>query len=361
MRCAGRAGVAVTGLALLAALVSAPPSDGSPSVPAGAPLLFDVSVVSSTDAWAVGFNNGSLITTSIWHWDGQTWSEVESPNPGTQVSELFGVDAVSATDVWAVGRYTDDDTLANTLVEHWDGSQWSVVPSPNSAQQGSQDALFEVSAASANDVWAAGYAGFGGVYQLLEHWNGKRWRVVSAARSSDYFDGVSAWSSTDAWAVGYHGLEHWDGSTWSVPTGPVGDTALRDIAGSSSSDLWAVGIADSGKTFTAHWDGAAWTVVPSPNGKGGPHRLNGVTAISPSDVWAVGYWQSHHRYGPLIEHWNGTEWSRTRLPHDEFGGTSFTSVDGSSRRDVWAVGYPIGSGYRMAHWDGKHWHPYALP
>src|SRR4051812_24761987 len=37
---------------------------------------------------------------------------------------------LSADDVWAVG-WTKYFTMSQTLIEHWDGVKWKVVPSPN--------------------------------------------------------------------------------------------------------------------------------------------------------------------------------------------------------------------------------------
>jgi hypothetical protein len=71
-----------------------------------------------------------VVQTLVEHWNGTQWSVVSSPNPGTNYDSLEGVAAISASDVWAVGAYLyGADT--QTLVEQWDGTQWSVVPSPN--------------------------------------------------------------------------------------------------------------------------------------------------------------------------------------------------------------------------------------
>ena len=51
---------------------------------------------------------------------------------------LSGIAAVSATDIWAAGYTTDPSTgLQQTLTEHWDGTSWSVIASPNAAPAGS--------------------------------------------------------------------------------------------------------------------------------------------------------------------------------------------------------------------------------
>jgi hypothetical protein len=75
--------------------------------------------------------------TLVEHWDGTSWKVVASPNVGgnnsTTISNgLRGVVAVSANDVWAFG---DTDAFGpeqiTNLVMHWDGTKWSIVPSPD--------------------------------------------------------------------------------------------------------------------------------------------------------------------------------------------------------------------------------------
>src|SRR5205085_12498998 len=89
-------------------------------------------------------------------WHGTAWSVVASPNVGTGSNYLYGVAVVSANDVWAVGYYINGSFNATdeTLVEHWDGTSWSVVPSPN--LDTNYYYLYGVAAVSANDVWAVG-------------------------------------------------------------------------------------------------------------------------------------------------------------------------------------------------------------
>src|SRR5260370_16928633 len=60
------------------------------------------------------------------------WSRVTSPGAGTSGSELDGVAVVSASDIWAVGSYFNLTlNSSQTLVEHWNGSHWQVVPRSN--------------------------------------------------------------------------------------------------------------------------------------------------------------------------------------------------------------------------------------
>ena len=54
------------------------------------------------------------------------WSVVPSPSPGPSVNDLNGVASVSANDVWAVGDFINASGSKQTLIEHWDGTSWSV-------------------------------------------------------------------------------------------------------------------------------------------------------------------------------------------------------------------------------------------
>src|SRR5579872_4700213 len=76
-----------------------------------------------------------------------------SPN-GTGHNDLFATSALSASDVWAVGVQTTG-SYDRTLAEHWNGSVWSIVPTPNPTTTYSDD-LNGVVAISATDVWVVG-------------------------------------------------------------------------------------------------------------------------------------------------------------------------------------------------------------
>jgi hypothetical protein len=60
-----------------------------------------------------------------------------------------------------------------------------------------------VAALSANDVWAVGYFSGQGYRTLVEHWNGSSWSVATSANltGDDVLYGVDAIAS-GAWAVG---------------------------------------------------------------------------------------------------------------------------------------------------------------
>ncbi len=228
-------------------------------VPAPAPngstfsYLKSVDALSANDVWAVGLEQPAENQTLTEHWDGSLWSVVPSPNVDIYGNSLNGVAAVSSNDVWAVGYHNRPGTSINqTLIEHWDGSVWSVVPSPNVDIYG--NSLNGVAAISSNDVWAVGSSlnPAMGDQTLTEHWDGSLWSVVPSPNGdtgSGIFYGVVALSSSDVWAVGassytYTRIEHWNGTLWNVVPSPSVNTyysRLNGVAATSSNDVWAVG------------------------------------------------------------------------------------------------------------------------
>jgi hypothetical protein len=293
------------------------------------------------------------------------------PGPATprSWSYLHGLAAINANDVWAVGEQNDNfGSVSETLVEHWDGSSWSVVASPNVGTQGSW--LSSASAISANDIWAVGASGNGSAGQSLTlHWNGTVWSVVSSPAQGAYslLNGVDALSSQDVWAVGEYdnGVAratlsmHWNGSVWSIVPTPGGTGSnLRGVTALAANDVWAVGYSSNGtdNTLVLHWDGSVWNVVPSPNVGSGGNYLLGVAAVSPTDIWAVG---RTGRTQTLVEHWDGEYWAVIAAPPVVSQRTELHSISVLSANDIWAAGtYDYSSLHDQAlalHWDGLAW------
>jgi hypothetical protein len=309
--------------------------------------LQSVAAVSASDAWAVGASeevDDTQAKTLIEHWNGKAWSVVPSPNPGhnsiNSGNVLTGVSAVASNNVWAVGYYWQD-SLDRTLIEHWNGSSWSVVPSPNQAP-GGYNVLYGISARAANDIWAVGYSDNEdqlGMISLVEHWNGSSWSIVSSPNQStgQSLQSVSALSGGDVWATGSFYDEptdvwktltqHWNGSTWTLVPSPSPGNYLGNVLASvkaiSSNNVWAVGSYQSNhgatETLIEHWDGATWSEVPSPNvdtAYGSINVLSGLTAISGNNLWAVGTFAPHTEQNtkPLALHFNGSDWSIVGTP-----------------------------------------------
>jgi hypothetical protein len=151
-------------------------------------FLFGASADAANDAWAVGFNGSDNIETAAMHWDGANWKSVATPNAGEGANKLNAVLALAPNDVWAVGFSTPvappKQAATLTLIEHFDGTSWIVVPSPNvganSANQSNR--LLGLTANSANDIWAFGSYfppdRSGHQMTLLLHWDGTSWTIA---------------------------------------------------------------------------------------------------------------------------------------------------------------------------------------
>jgi hypothetical protein len=338
-------------------------------------FLNNVTAVSAANVWAVGyyFSNGfsgAGSQTLIEHWNGSQWSVIPSPNSGSQYNNLYGVAAVSANNIWAVGNVNNG---SQTLIEQWNGSSWSIIPSPNPGS--TNNSLNAVAAVSANDVWAVGgeQSGTSSERTLIEQWNGTQWSVVtspSIGTGTNRLNAVATLSSSDVWAVGVsvNGTsqsltEQWNGRQWRVVNSPdrIGNGGLAGVANVSNSDIWAVGTDVSG-ALIEHWNGSKWSFVKSPNPGSFGNSLNAVAAVSASDIWAVGEYGTNSGYYTLTEHWNGTKWSVIPSPNSGSQFNDLTGVAAISANDIWAVGNSgVDSQTLIERWNGSSWSIVASP
>jgi hypothetical protein len=319
-----------------------------------------------------------------------SWLVVASPNVGAGENTLLGVTALSPTDAWAVGELFEPGAGVRPLIERWDGTSWTVTPSPTT---GAGASLSAVAAISTTDVWAVGRFHVEGTSEsdgrtLVQHWDGSEWTIVPSpnagleSRGNGTLAGVFALASDDVWAVGSHFpreklptlqplIEHWDGEEWEVVPGPSESpgpwSELSDISGTSPSDLWAVGGRDADvgeggteRALILHWDGVEWTrvPVPLPAGRLTPFRLQEVAAVSPTNAWAVGVVATARRHRTLVMHWDGDSWkvAPSASPSQQF--QDLLGVAALSASRVWAVGtYYDRDAKRMRtlveRWDGE--------
>ena len=155
----------------------------------GDAFLFGASADATNDAWAVGFKgpqNDDSKTLAM-HFDGASWKSVSTPSVGTGANQLNSVLALAPNDVWAVGFSTPvappTQAATLTLIEHFDGTSWTVIPSPNVGPNSiyQSNRLFGITANSSTDVWAFGsyFAadGSGQQFTLLLHWDGASWTI----------------------------------------------------------------------------------------------------------------------------------------------------------------------------------------
>jgi hypothetical protein len=341
-----------------------------------------------------------------------TWKLVSTPAPPGAYTGLYAAAATSANDAWFTGYEPPDvgagDVVATALpwVLHWNGRSLDTAPAvPQPASFAPRSATAE-SFDSPADGWLLGQStnlAGGGIYTdtpvpYAARWNSGRWTITPLAISPDPASSaatpnpsaVASLSPSDAWIVGGFGpegpqgqtngamIEHWDGSSWSIVPNPASSDAysvLTSITAVSATDIWAVGLRNANgehgqRPLAEHWDGTAWSVVPVPAGNPAQSKFISVSADGPDDVWAVG---SHLEPGTsdlataLVEHWDGTAWTAvTGLP--DLGNSLVQAVYAASPSDVWAVAEtvaPQGAGFpylfEFLHWDGSSWTTVPLP
>jgi hypothetical protein len=167
----------------------------------------------AADIWAVGSQTSATGTATLaTHYNGASWTTSSTPNNNVN-NELNGVAAVAGNDAWAVGdsikSAIDGVSTSKTLIEHFTGGTWTIVPSPNVGT--GNNVLTGVAAHAANDVWAVGYdddhSGSIPVRKTVwMHWDGTHWSLVpspNVGTSDNTLNGVIAPAgTTDVWAWG---------------------------------------------------------------------------------------------------------------------------------------------------------------
>jgi plastocyanin len=243
----------------------------------------------------------------IEHYDGAAWTIVPSPNPLSVASYLSTVAAVATSDVWTVGHYLDNSGVYRTLVEHWDGTSWIVVSSPNAGD--GDNALNGIAAANTNDIWAVGYqssAPGAASSTLVLHFDGTSWTVVPSPNPgglTSSLAGVVAMADGRIWAAGFY----YDGT--------------------------------QGRTLLLNGDTSGFETVPGEDFPDEGNVLNAIAASASGDIFAAGYHYPNgtNDYQGLIEHYDGIQWRRVSSAQ----GDSYTYLSGITAQPggaAWAVG-----------------------
>lgn len=339
------------------------------ATPTGGGWFNSISCITSSDCVAVGGGaNGTLAET----WNGTSWSVQSTSSPGSYSNVLNSVSCISSTFCVAVGDYDNSSNGsggtvfagdARSLVETYNGTAWSVVPSPNPGTT---------------------TQGVGADYMEDNNLYGVTCLTSSWCMAVGTYDSTGSWSLTPM-------IQSWDGTTWSVVSSPLTSGAynngLSGISCLSTSWCIAVGLAEAAavpsSTLIEQWNGSTWSIVPSPNpgteagtntGTGLNNDLDSVSCTTISSCIAVGYYFTPSVQHTLVESWNGASWSVVSSPNpgpvDELYGVSCTSVsacvavgeEGESNQGG-GVGSPISQ--IIETWDGSAWeqaqNPASLP
>ena len=348
-------------------------------------VLPGVSCVTVSRCVAVGSAlSGSVSRTVAELWNGKAWWVVSTPNPASsQGSYLDAVACVTPNRCVAVGYFYAPDNSRKTLVESWDGTRWSVVPSPNPSGA-AYSVLYGVSCTSASQCMAVGSAGG---RAFAESWDGSHWTLVAtpnpSATAYSELNGIACTAASYCLAVGYETdtvfhadltfAELWNGSTWSI----VGSAApgkqqaqasvLHAIACTSANDCLATGYRQrtSGtfETLSERWDGHSWDLQASPSPAGSPYSdLGAISCVTSGQCLALGTsFAKPGDFKPLTERWSGTQWSLVASPATAALPSQISYLQGVSCaavRDCVATGItgnPANLYPSTQRWDGTGW------
>jgi hypothetical protein len=323
--------------------------ESSPHVPSSGDNYLDaVSCLPGGPCWAVGNwtdSNGNLHTLVESNASG-SWRLQSSPDaPATLPTRtpddwLTGVSCLSVADCWAVGYVETPGTVepvltpgipAQTLIEHYNGTSWSVVSSPN--ENSSENELNAITCPAAGTCWAVGVyftssvTGNSSYQTLVERYDGSGWSLASSPNASSAqvseLDGVTCSDQTTCTAVGIHSqstgpdqtlVDTDSGPGWTLESSPDTSAArlnsLSSVSCPAANDCWAVGLQDSTgqflfQTLIQQRTATGWTIIPSPDtSTSRSNQLLSVTCPSITGCWAVGFASQGNGNQPLIERYS---------------------------------------------------------
>jgi hypothetical protein len=361
--------------------------------------LNDVSCTSASNCMAVGWFLGQIKGTSGFQdftlaetWNGTAWTVTPSPSPtlpgGGEL--LNSVSCTSSTSCMAVGESLVFSTRIGNLVEHpfaesWNGTAWTVVPTPVLAHSGA--GLNGVSCTSPSSCMAVGNEGTPKnptLFTLAESWNGTAWSFVATPApltpGGTALSKVSCTSSPNCMAVGYYGFnngtgtavtlaESWNGTTWQRRDTPVpgSDATLAGVSCTAAPACTSVGAhAETSPTLISgtlvqRWDGSHWRTQQSPNPRGaGGAGLGAVSCPGPSACMAAGsaFDPTGESSFNVAEAWNGTTWSLLRTPNPGSVNNELRGISCTSPSRCMAVGDFAGIGNELTlaeSWNGTAW------
>jgi hypothetical protein len=321
--------------------------------------LLGVSCLSATDCIAVGDTVvGATTDTVVEAWNGASWSVVASPNVATATVNILESVACPGASACTATGYARVGGVNRTLAERWNGAAWSLGATPN---RGSDDNdLGAVACTGAAHCLAVGaYANSSGtILTLGELWNGTSWSLLPTPNApgvgNGALDGIACPAPAQCVAVGYSTspnlplAERWNGSTWSLtPTATLpAETSpgLQGIACPTAFRCFATGgyvpagVATPGaqpQNLIEAAIGASWSVQAGPPDPGDNGSLSGVSCVAANDCVAAGT-TSHGE--PMIETWNGNLWSLAPVQYPANPGIGLNGVSCASATFCVAVG-----------------------
>lgn len=350
--------------------------------------LYGVTCFSATDCVAVGSGMSNYGRPIASNWNGSEWRNVATlPAPkGNQGAAVGSISCTSTKSCFAVGSYALPGTISKNavLVDRWDGSKWTLGPSPSfaSVPYGEFGTLECTSGKWCIAVGAYGAAEGGpqGLLPLAETWNGSKWsapEAIDPAGDQDILSASACASVTSCVAVGaiqggYSSAplaESWNGTSWTAEPVPV-PRATSDayLTGASCPAPtmcvavgWAYGSSGNQVVLADSWNGSKWSLMSTSAPPGDGSWLNSVTCLSSKSCTAVGTdLSTTGTQHTLIETWNGSSWS---IAHSPTVTGTLQAVSCTSSTSCTAAG-STQSAYGTAlieSWDGKTWTVDSVP
>jgi hypothetical protein len=329
--------------------------------------LAAVSAASANDAWAVGdyynSNNPNVLESLGEHWNGSSWTAYPLPDVGPNENTLLGVSELPEGKAWAVGYFIDAEYAQHTLIEHWNGSSWQVIPSPNPGGDG--NILYGVAAIADNDVWAVGgQQDSSGIWHpLAEHWDGSSWTVVPTQDPNgggNLLYAVKTVSSGDVYATGQSGtafpsqalVEHYNGKGWATVTTPTDASESLDPFGitATTAGLTLVGDRETDvtpyTTLVASGPESSLGLLATPSIGSEENDLFATTTAADGSTWAAGWYiePGTEAHKTLTEQGINGVWSLVPSPNPGTGEDGFAGIAAIPGGGVWAVGIAANKG-----------------
>lgn len=273
--------------------------------------LTDISMVSATDGWAVGWDG------LILHYNGRDWTSVASPT----TEQLLSIRMLSATDGWASG-----DTMFRSdvpLILHYDGQQWATQPMPSLAlaPAGWPETWFTSSIQTAPDgeVWALTkwYLVCNGAVPIgppppnlsgtaILHYDGHQWQVQMSI-SGVLLGDLTMDSAQDGWVVGSAEPSNTDYQACTSATPVSGTSAQAPLFYHYTQGRWERSLlplpASSGSS----------SALPAGGGSNSGQIVGTLTMVSPSDGWMLAATYSYPPVGSAY-HFTQGRWLPATLP-----------------------------------------------
>ena len=222
--------------------------------------LLGVSCGAANDCWAHGRTQlssaeqleGKATFPFFEHWNGTEWRVEAAPKPDG-VTTGISLDSVSCAGPSACVAVGPSSGGLKPLVELWNGTAWTA--STGALPSGTRGSLLEVSCGAVNDCWAFGRTQVifaeqmegKSAFPFFEHWNGSEWQVVPMptppGATTTTPEAISCSSPSYCLAVGRFVNDQaerppfamtWDGAEWRfqpVPSPPEAtNSALEGVS-----------------------------------------------------------------------------------------------------------------------------------